>query len=107
MALDPAVIALVGTLCGGVGLKLTEWLLTRGKTNVEDARAIREELRLQVTSQKAEIDQLEKEVDDWREKYFALLQDYMKIQTDLQIALEKIKRESEDAERRLREVDPG
>lgn len=101
--LDPAWIALIGTLFGGVVLKVTEHWLGKTKSQSDDAKQIREELRTQITSQKEEIKSLEDEVNEWRSKYYDLRDSYIKVQTELQIALEKIKREAEEADRKLGE----
>lgn len=101
--MDPAWIALIGTLFGGVVLKVTEHWLGRNRTSSDDAKQIREELRSQITSQKEEINELEDEVNEWRSKYYDLRDAYIKVQTELQIALEKIKREAEEADRKLGE----
>jgi len=105
--LDPAVIALIGTLFGGVVLKFAEHWLGKAKTSSDDAKQIREELRTQIVSQKDEINALEDEVNEWRSKYYDLRDSYIKVQTELQIALEKIKSEAADSERKLREANPG
>ena len=105
--LDPAWIALIGTLFGGVVLKVSEHWLGRNKTNSDDAKAIREELRSQITSQKEEIRQLEDEVNEWRSKYYDLRDSYVKIQTELTLALEKIKQEAHESEIKLSQVNPG
>lgn len=91
--LDTTWIALIATLLGGVGVKITEHLLTRNKTNSDDAKEIREELRLQIASQRDEIIRLEGEVDEWRAKYLDLRDAYVKVQTELTLALQKIKEE--------------
>lgn len=104
---DPAWIALVGTLFGGVVLKVTEHWLGSAKAQSDDAKQIREELRSQITSQKDEIKSLEDEVNEWRSKYYDLRDSYIKVQTELTIALEKIKQEAEEADRKLREREDG
>lgn len=70
--LDPAVIALVGTLCGGVGLKLLEWWLGRSKVKIDEATMIREEQRTELKALREEVRILEAEVDKWRLKYYDL-----------------------------------
>lgn len=106
-AIDPAWIALIGTLMGGLGLKVTEHWLGKNKTNSDDARAIREELRSQITSQKEEIKQLEDDVNEWRSKYYDLRDSYVKIQTELTLALQKIKDEAVEADKKLSGIDPS
>lgn len=70
--LDPAWIALIGTLCGGLGLKLLEHWLGRSKVKLDEATKIRTELRDEVTTLRAENKELEKQVDEWRMKYYEL-----------------------------------
>jgi len=89
--LDPAWIALIGTLAGGIGLKVTEHWLNRNKTATDDAKQIREELRTEIVSQREEIKRLETELEEWRTKYYDLRDSYMKQHTELTLALERIK----------------
>lgn len=72
MSIDPAWIALIGTLCGGLGLKLLEYFLGRGQLKVTEEGQIRKELRGEVTELKAENRQLEADVDKWRREYYDL-----------------------------------
>lgn len=103
--IDPAWIALVGTVCGGVGLKVTENWLGRSKIKVDDASQIRDELRLEITAQKEEIRQLETDVEKWRADYYLLFEKYIAQQTELTIALQKIKAEAIDAEAAINAID--
>ena len=96
--LDPTVIALIGTIFGGVGLKAVEHWLGRSKIRTTDAVQIRDELRITITEQKAEIAALEKAVDKWREEYYDLRDKYVALQTDLTLALANIKNTAQDAQ---------
>jgi predicted nucleic acid-binding Zn-ribbon protein len=95
MAVDPTVVALVGTIFGGVGLKLAEHWLGRNKVKVDDASRLRDELRLEITAQREEIKALEAEVDKWRKEYYDLFLKYTALETDLKLALHNIKQEAE------------
>lgn len=99
--LDPAWIALIGTLFGGVVLQVSKKWLSKGRVKRDDAKEIREELRGRVTEQKTEINDLEDEVNEWRGKYYDLRDSYIKVQTELMITLNAIKHETEDAQKRL------
>ncbi len=94
MSLDPAWIALVATVCGGVGLKVVEHWLGRNKVKVDDAAQIRDELRLEIAAQREEIKKLELEAVKWREEYFTLRSKQAALETALTIALAKIKDEA-------------
>lgn len=91
MAIDPAWIALVGTICGGVGLKLAEHWLGRNKVKADDATQIRNELRLEITTQKEEIRQLELDGVKWRDEYYKLYEKYIADRTAAAIELDRLK----------------
>lgn len=106
--LDPAWIALIGTLCGGLGLKLLEHWLGKSKVKVDEATKMREELRIDITKRDDEIKLLETEVDNWRRDYYDLRDKYSTLNTEYLIALEKIKTEAEEAVKRASQpVDPA
>lgn len=103
--LDPAWIALFGAIFGGAGLKITEAWLGRNKVRVDDATQIRDELRLEITSQREEIKGLEAEVHKWREEYYALRDKYMTLQLELLKKVDNIKHEVESAEQAAVDID--
>lgn len=104
MALDPAWIALIGTIFGGAGLKATETWLGKNRVRVDDAAKIRDELRLEITAQREEIKQLETDVNKWRDEYYNLRDKYVALQTELTLALQKIKDEANEAARQAAEL---
>lgn len=91
MALDPAWIAFIGTVCGGVGLKVAERWLDRPKERTDDATRIRDELRTQITEAQNKIDALEVEVDKWKADYYKLLEAQIDIKVQLAEALATLK----------------
>lgn len=80
--MDTAWIALIGTVFGGAGLKIIENILSKGQDKVDTATAMRQELRSESIQLKDEIRQVEKELDQWKEKYFLLLQQYLEAKAD-------------------------
>lgn len=95
--MDPGWIALIGTITGGVGLKFVEHWLGRNRVKTDDATRIRDELRIEITNQREEIRQLEADVTKWREEYYNLRDKYVSLQTELTLALEKIRKEATEA----------
>lgn len=93
MQLDPAWIALIGTLCGGLGLKILEHWLGKSKAKMDEASKLREELRIEITALREEIKALETEVDKWRMHYFDLRDENSKLNTEYLITLEKLRLE--------------
>lgn len=98
MNVDPAWIALIGTLCGGIGLKILEHWLGRSKVKIDEASKFREELRSEIVAGREEIKELETEVDNWHKEYYDLRDRYTTLNTEYLIALEKIKKEAESAQ---------
>lgn len=85
-----AIIALIGATFGGGGLKLIEYFLTRGKDADETATQLRSELRQEATDLRAEMQKLKDEnkliqddLDNWRQKYYDLLDQFYKIKVEL------------------------
>lgn len=91
MTLDPGWIALIGTVGGGVGLKFAEHFLNKGRERIDEASRIRVELRDQIDDQRKEIDKLSVEVDSWREKYYDLRDQHVKLQTEMMLTLQQLK----------------
>lgn len=80
---QPAFLALIGTIFGGVGLKIVENFLNKSKTKEDVAAAIRRELREDVTALRTEIKTLEKEVDTWRDRYYTLKEEVFDLKNRL------------------------
>lgn len=93
--MDPAWIALIGTVSGGVGLKVAEHYLSRSKVASDDASRIRDELRLQIADQREEIAALEAKLEKVQMEYFDMRDKYSEVNTQLTIALDKLKRITE------------
>ena len=104
MAVDPAWIALAGTVFGGVGLKVVEHWLGRNKIRLDDAQQIRNELRLEITSQREEIAQLEETANKWREEYFKVLEKHINYQATTSVEIENLKRALAESERKIEEL---
>ena len=68
-------VAAIASLLGGIGLKLTEWLLSKKQKEQEDVKDARLELQHRYDNAEKKIEELKKEVDLWRRKYYDLLED--------------------------------
>lgn len=91
-------MALLGTLFGGAGIKFLEQWLGRAKEKADVGAQIRDELRKEIDSLRAQLtaadakeDALEAEVDSWRGKYYDLRDEKQKVVTELTITLDKLK----------------
>lgn len=107
-------IALVGTIFGGAGLKITERWLNRAKEKNDTAKEIRDELRSDMASYrkeildlKAEVDKVEAEVVSWQEKYFELRDKYVTLKGLYEDALRQIQTKASDTVEKAHEAGIG
>jgi hypothetical protein len=70
---NEAVLALLGTVFGGAGLKLIEALLGRGKRREDIATSLRNELRTELIELRDDNEKLQTALDDWRTRYYRLV----------------------------------
>ncbi|TKT03452.1 hypothetical protein [Streptomyces lasalocidi] len=63
-------LAFAGTLLGGTGIKILEYLLGRGKVKADIASELRNELRQDIKDLQARVDELEAENEKWRARAF-------------------------------------
>lgn len=80
--LDTAWIALIGTVFGGAGLKVIEKVLSKGMVKDDIATNLRTELRKDATELRAELKVVEHELDNWKVKYFELLQQFIELKSE-------------------------
>ena len=99
--MNSAIIALIGTIFGGAGLKVIEALLNRSKNKMDErkseadiATGMREELRKEVASLKDELRRVEGELDTWRQKYYDLLEQFIQVKNSLDASLVQIRAET-------------
>lgn len=76
--INQAWLALIGALLGGSGLKVIEHWLNRSKSKDNTATDFRNELRTDIKDLRAELAKTEAELDQWRVKYYALMDEFIK-----------------------------
>lgn len=95
---NPGFVAIISSIFGGVGLKIIGTWFERSNKRISDGASIREELRTEITSlrsqlvdMKVEETRLEKEIDNWKEKYYIEFAGHQQTVTELTIAMDKLK----------------
>jgi Tfp pilus assembly major pilin PilA len=83
-------IALIGTILGGVGLKFVEHWLSRSKVRDDTAAQLRTELRTEIQGLKTELNNVESDLDKWRGKYYELMDNFIKVKSELETAMRKL-----------------
>jgi hypothetical protein len=77
--LDPGWIALIASVAGGVSLKVVEKWLNRNVEKRDDRKDFREEL----AELRTRLDAVEKEVDEWRGKYYTAQEEILALKTKM------------------------
>jgi hypothetical protein len=67
---------------GGIGVKLLDKLMSKRSEQFLEATKIREELRAEVVALRKLIDDAEAEVVEWRDKYYAKVEENMALAQD-------------------------
>lgn len=81
------IIALLGTLFGGAGLEFIKRWLGKAKEKDDTATALRNELRGELTSIKNELATVERELDEWKAKYYEVVEKYLTVKIQYENAL--------------------
>jgi len=88
----------LATIFGGTGLKIVETWLGKAKERASEAANIRDELRKEIESLRAQLaraddeeKRLETLVDEWRGRYYDLRDEKQKVVTELTITLDKLR----------------
>lgn len=76
-------IALVGTIFGGAGLEFIKRWLGKAKERDDTATQLRNELRTDLTALKKEIDEVEKQVTEWKDRYYDVMEKKLTMEQEL------------------------
>lgn len=107
LAIDPAWIALIGTLCGGLGLKVLEHWLGKSKVKIDEATKLRDELRIEINAQRDEIKDLEQRLQAALRDYYDLRDKYAEINAKYVSALERLRAETKSENPSSGTIDPS
>jgi hypothetical protein len=78
------VLTFLGTIFAGAGLKWIEGVLKKAKDKDDTATNLRNELRTDLAALKAENQSNEKEADQWRDKYYAQLENTLALAAEVE-----------------------
>lgn len=95
--ISQAWLALIGAILGGSGLKFVEHWLSRPKVRDDSATAFRNELREEMKTIREELRKAENELDEWRDKYYLLLEQFSRAKIERDDALHKIQDAADQA----------
>jgi hypothetical protein len=71
--------ALIGTILGGIGVAFINWIIHRGAREADLSKTLRDQLIKENAEQRGHVRQLQKEIEDWKEDYYQLQRENMKL----------------------------
>jgi hypothetical protein len=83
MELETLLALLGGGAAGAGGTSLFKFLLARREQTLSNEEVLRKELQDQIDALKAEIQELRSEVGHWRDKYFEIYEEHVKLKVRL------------------------
>lgn len=66
------VVGLIAAILGGMGVKIFDYYSNRSEVNVDDATRLRQELREELQRRQEDIDRMQVELEEYKEKVFDL-----------------------------------
>lgn len=95
--MDPALLTLAGVLFGGVGLKVVEKILNRGKEKNDTASELRAELRNDIARLREELKEETKDADLYKQKYWELKAELLIVNHKANKVIETVDNKHKDA----------
>lgn len=79
LAGNESIYALLGTILGGVGVKFLERWIARDAQKQDAETKLRDELWKEMANLRGELATVRTELDDWKERYFALYKEHSEL----------------------------
>jgi peptidoglycan hydrolase CwlO-like protein len=83
MNIETIMALLGGGAAGATGTSLFKFLLARREQTLSNEEVLRKELQEQIDVLKADILELRSEVGHWREKYFEIYEEHVKLKAQI------------------------
>jgi archaellum component FlaC len=82
-----AILSVLGAVFAGTGLKIIEKWLQKAKDKDDTATNLRNELRTELTELKKELAAAGDSIDEWRAKYYDVIEKYILVKAQLNAVL--------------------
>ena len=83
-------IALIASLIGGMGTAFFSFTQEKRKDKARAEEKARDELKIELKDLQIRLYQLEKDLDEWKDKYYAAIQELIVVKSELEGTLIKL-----------------
>ena len=98
-------VAIIAAVFGGAGVKMIEKWLNRSNDKEDSGFKLRTELREELERLREELEKTKDELDEYREKYYGLMEQFSKTKIELEAALYKIQQQAQAAQAAIHTVE--
>jgi len=91
-------VAIIAAVFGGAGVKMIEKWLNRSTDKEDSGLKLRTELREELERLREELEKTKDDLEEYREKYYKLMDEFSQTKIDLEKALYKIQQQAEAAQ---------
>jgi hypothetical protein len=81
------ILTLLSAFISGIGVSVFAWLIERKKEKVRISEREQDILKLELKDLQIKLYQLEKDLDDWKDKYYTAIQELVSVRTELEETL--------------------
>jgi len=78
------ILTLLSAFISGIGVSVFAWFIERKKEKVRRSEREQDILKLELKDLQIKLYQLEKDLDDWKDKYYAAIQELVSVRTELE-----------------------
>jgi len=90
MSTSEILIALIASLIGGTGTAIFTFAQERRKDRIRAEEKARDELKIELKDLQIRLYQLEKDLDEWKDKYYTAIQELIVVKSELEGTLIKL-----------------
>jgi hypothetical protein len=78
------ILTLLSAFISGIGVSVFAWFVERKKEKVRRAEREQDILKLELKDLQIKLYQLEKDLDEWKDKYYTAIQELVSVRTELE-----------------------
>jgi uncharacterized protein YlxW (UPF0749 family) len=78
------ILTLLSAFISGIGVSVFAWFIERKKEKVRRSEREQDILKLELKDLQIKLYQLEKDLDDWKDKYYTAIQELVSVRTELE-----------------------
>lgn len=84
------ILTILSAFISGLGVSVFAWFIERKKEKVRKTEREQDILKLELKDLQIKLYQLEKDLDEWKDKYYAAIQELISVRSELEETMVKL-----------------